>query len=105
MTDAKFDFQANDIVISNGGVELVSLCSQQNAMLIFSKSAASLTKPQFGVGFEDFYPLLPKWAWGKVEATAEKQIYDDGALIARVNIFEETASGVVTADIHARYKE
>lgn len=50
-------------------------------------------------------PLPPKWAWGKVEATAEKQIYDDGALIARVNIFEETASGVVTADIHARYKE
>ena len=41
MTDAKFDFQVNDIVISNGDVELVSLCSQQNATLIFSKSAAS----------------------------------------------------------------
>lgn len=105
MTDLKFDFDANDIVISNGDFLPTQICSMQNATLLFNKSAASLTQPQYGIGFEDFYPWLPQWAWGRVEVGAQRQIYSDGALIARVRIQSAGESGVAAATIEARYRE
>jgi hypothetical protein len=104
MTDLLFDFNINDIVLDNGVFEESYTVSKQNATLIFNKSAASITYPQFGVGFEEIYPYLPASQYGVVEATGERQIMNDGALYATITISKVPVDNETRVEIVARYK-
>lgn len=104
MNDLKWNFSANDLTLSGGDFETTYTCSMQNAALIFNKSAASLTNPYFGVGFEEFYPHLPQWMWGSVESLGEKQVKEDGASIVRIRVIAGDDGITSSAEIYARYK-
>lgn len=104
MNDIRWDFAANDVALSGGDFDVTHTCSTQNAALIFNKSAASLTNPYFGVGFEEFYPHLPEWMWGSVESLGEKEIKDDGASIVRLRIVRGEDGITSSAEIFARYR-
>lgn len=105
MTDLKFDFVSNDIEISGGDLDIVTMSSLQNASLIFNKSLASITKPQVGVGFEEYFPNLPQWAWGNIEAKGESQMKNDGAVFYHVEILPTVDGKVNYVKIEARYRE
>lgn len=105
MTDLAFNFDMNDIVISGGDFDVVTSSGQQNGGLLFNKSATSILAPQYGVGFEEFYPNLPQWEFGNTQAEGEQQMIADGALVARVKI--NAASGNVPTDveIYVKYRD
>lgn len=105
MRDIKFDFNANDVMISGGDLDEVNICSLQNATMIFNKAAASILNPALGAWFENIYPNLPIWSWGRVEKTGEKMIKDDGAVVARIKISQNEDGETTTAEIQARYRE
>lgn len=104
MTDLKFDFDMNDIVLTSGDFDTINVCSLQNGTLMFNKSATSITSPQFGVGFEEIYPYLPQNLFGDIELRGENQIVKDGALYASINIVEVEGSIRHTAIIQTRYR-
>lgn len=104
MTDLKFDFGINDIVLDGAGhVLTASKCSMQNAALIFNKSAASITKVQLGQGFEEIYPNMPENRFGTYKVNGERQIKEDGAIIATINIVKRQDGITNDVDITARY--
>lgn len=104
MIDAQFDFDTNDIVWTGGDFGMLSGVSLQNATLLTLKSCACLTKPQFGVGLEDYYAHLPSSMWGSVESAAQTQILNDGGMTASVTIEQDENGLVEDVAIRARYK-
>lgn len=111
MIDFGWDFNLNDFVEIAGDFEIITTCSMQNGEFIFRKSAASLSDPSLGIGFEEFYPHLPKSEYNTVAAEGEKQMIRDGAQYARVvvrditNDPEITSTGDAEYDINVRYRE
>lgn len=103
MTDLQYDFTANDIVISGGDFAMINMCSLQNATLIFNKSAASITAPQYGAGFEEVFANLPRREFGAIQSIGEKLIRSDGAKIAKIAIAEKNNKTQVS--IQAKYVE
>lgn len=104
MTDLRFDFGVNDIVLDKAGnIMTASKCSMQNAALIFNKSAASITQAQLGQGFEEIYPNMPENRFGTYKVNGERQIKEDGAIIATINITKRQDGITNDVDITARY--
>lgn len=105
MRDIKFNFETNDIEFLNGTALMEETVSRQNGALIFNKSAASITEPQFGVGFEDFFPNLPSYVFGRVQTIGEEQMRNDGALFSRVTILANEFGHASSVEIEAKYRE
>lgn len=105
MIDIAWDFSSNDISFQNGDIVLQEPSGTQNAALIFTKQAASITNAAVGIGFEDFYPNLPQWDWGNVTAAGEKQIMADGATFVHIEIFANDNGVTSGVNIEAKYNE
>lgn len=107
MIDLKWDFNANDIILTSGFFEIGEPVSTQNGALIFNKSAANILRPEVGVGFENYYANIPSNLFGRVQAAGERQMRADGAIVATVRIIEANSGipGERTADIYVRYRE
>lgn len=104
MIDLEFDFNANDMVLSAGDFDGINICSLQNGTLLFSKSAASLLYPEYGIGFEEFYPNLPSYEFGRVQNKAERQMKNDGAFYVRVTILPTDDNKVHDVEIKVKYR-
>lgn len=105
MQDLEFNFETNDIEFQNGTSMITESCSRQNGALIFNKSAASITEPQFGVGFEDFFPNLPSYVFGRVETIGEEQMHNDGALYSHISILANEYGKASSVEIEVKYRE
>lgn len=105
MRDILFDFEKNDIIIENSDVVEAELCSQQNGGLIFNKSVVDIMNAALGIGFENIYPNLPSYEFSRIQNRSEKQMMNDGAVIARVKITANAGGTVDTVELNVRYRQ
>lgn len=104
MIDIGWNFVTNDFDTVAGDFKIINLSSQQNGAMIFNKSVSSLSQAQIGVGFEEIYPNMSPMRYDGIAVSGEKQIIQDGAQDATIEIFP-IGHGDVKVDIEARYRE
>lgn len=104
MKDLAFDFNTNDLILDSIFFNELDICSLQNAAMIFNKSAASILYPEYGVGFDEFYPNLDESEFGQYAVEGERQVKNDGALTVRIQINKRSNNIDHEVEINARYR-
>lgn len=93
VVDIGFDFDANDLNVFNGDFVDISDASLQNGTLILVKSAVNIFDCSVGLGLEENYPHIQQSEADAYAREAERQIKEDGATYADVEV-TRTETGV-----------
>ena len=106
MKDIQWDFVNNDVAIvdtsTGGDFVIANMCSQQNAMLIFTKSAVSIFNPQFGAAMEERVYNLSDAGVQKIIDKAKSQIREDGAVQVSIK-HQRDENGLYEFEVGAKY--
>ena len=106
MKDIQWDFVNNDIAVvqtsAGGDFAVAQTCSQQNAQLIFTKSAVSIYNPQFGVAMEERVYNMTDEGVQKIVDRAKSQIREDGAVQVSIR-YARNETGMYEFEIGAKY--
>lgn len=81
-----WDCNANDIAVFGGDFLDIEDASIQNGTLILLKSAVNIFNCAVGTDLETYYPHMLQSEIDALSDEAEKQIKDDGAIYADVEV-------------------
>ena len=108
MKDIQWDFVNNDVTVvqtsAGGDFAVTDICSQQNAQLIFTKSAVNIYSPQFGVAMEERVYNLTAAGVQKIVDRAKSQIREDGAVQVSIK-YQRDENGMYEFEVGAKYLE
>lgn len=103
MKDIFFDFDNNDISISNGDFMVTADASRQNGGLFLMKSPVNVYNPQFGVGFESWSADNSQSNVLDLISEAKKQILADGAISVKAVSKAVGISGATQVELSTIY--
>lgn len=103
MKDIFFDFDNNDISISNGDFMVTADASRQNGGLFLMKSPVNVYNPQFGVGFESWSADNSQSNVLDLISEAKKQILADGAISVKAVSKSVGISGATQVELSTAY--
>lgn len=103
MKDIFFDFDNNDISISNGDFMVTADASRQNGGLFLMKSPVNVYNPQFGVGFESWSADNSQSNVLDLISEAKKQILADGAISVKAVSKAVGISGATQVELSTAY--
>lgn len=105
MRDIKFNLQYNDIEIINGDFAIANPVGQQNTALMTDKSVVNIMRPEWGLGYTEFYYNYSSSLLPNVLSELVRMLYDDGATSAYANYVGKDNKGNNVININSSYGE